>query len=260
VTTIRMEDMTWPDIKAAIASGFTTVVVGVGATEQHGPHLPTMTDARIADDLGVRVARLLGHTLVARTIDVGVSAHHLAFAGSLSLKPETLRLLVRDYVDSLAHHGFTHIVLLPTHGGNFSTLAKAVDEARAAHPGIAITGYTDLVGFVGVLTAASAEFGVSAEEAGAHAGENESSIMMALENQLVVADRFAPGYIGPMGEAQMAIIFKEGMPALTANGVLGDPRKASAAHGERYLDRLAAFIAAYVAEQARQRQPGQAVK
>ena len=55
--TIRMAEMTWPDIKAAIESGFTTVVVGVGATERHGPHLPTMTDARIGDELAHRVAR-----------------------------------------------------------------------------------------------------------------------------------------------------------------------------------------------------------
>lgn len=45
--TIRMEDMNWPDIKEAIEKGFTTVVIGIGSTEQHGPHLPTKTDALI---------------------------------------------------------------------------------------------------------------------------------------------------------------------------------------------------------------------
>ncbi len=85
--TIRMEEMNWPDIKTAIESGFKTVVIAVGSTEQHGPHLPTMTDARIGEDVAERVARKLGHALLARTIDVGLSEHHLAFAGTISLKP-----------------------------------------------------------------------------------------------------------------------------------------------------------------------------
>ena len=69
--TIRMEEMSWPDIKRAIESGFTTAVVAVGSTEQHGPHLPTMTDARIGENVAERVAHKLGRALLARTIDVG---------------------------------------------------------------------------------------------------------------------------------------------------------------------------------------------
>jgi creatinine amidohydrolase len=245
-----MTEMAWPDVMAAIESGFTTVVVGVGATEQHGPHLPTMTDARIGDELAFRVAHLLGCALQARTIDVGVSQHHLAFAGTLSVRPDTLQLVIRDYVDSLVRHGFTRVVLLPSHGGNFPTVAKAIDEARRTHPGVTVTGYTDLMGFVGAATAASAEFNVSAEEAGAHAGESETSIMLALEGPLVATDRFAPGYMGPTGEAEARIIIEHGMPALTASGVLGDPRTASARRGQVYLDRLAAFLADRVAEHA----------
>jgi creatinine amidohydrolase len=127
--TIRMEEMTWPEIKAAIESGYTTAVVAVGSTEQHGPHLPTMTDARIGDDVAERVARKLGHALHARTIAVGMSEHHLAFAGTISFKAETLRLILRDYVDSLARHGFMQIVFLPSHGGNFSTVQESTSPA-----------------------------------------------------------------------------------------------------------------------------------
>jgi len=241
--TIRMEEMTWPDIKAAIESGHATAVVGVGSTEQHGPHLPTMTDARIGDELAERVARKLGHALQARTIDVGMSEHHLAFAGTISFKAETLRMILRDYVDSFARHGFTRIVFIPSHGGNFSTVREAIEEARAAHPGIEVTGYTDLLGLTAFLNQASAEYGVTSEESGAHAGENETSMMMALEPDLVAAHRFAPGYLGPAGEAEVKLIFEQGMPALTANGVLGDPRTASAAKGEAYIERLADFLA-----------------
>jgi creatinine amidohydrolase len=247
--TIRMEEMNWPEIKRAIESGFTTVVFAVGSTEQHGPYLPTMTDARIGDALAERVARKLGHALQARTIDVGLSEHHLAFAGTISLKPETLLLVLRDYVDSLVRHGFTRIVIIPSHGGNFATVRQAIEEARKVHPGINVTGYTDFLGLADFLYRGSAEYGVSAEESGAHAGESETSIMMALEGPLVAADRFAPGYVGPTGEAEMKLIFEKGMPALTSNGILGDPRRASAEKGEAYLERFADFLVSKIGVQ-----------
>jgi creatinine amidohydrolase len=201
-----------------------------------------MTDARIGDELAERVARKLGHALQARTIDVGLSEHHLVFPGTISLKPETLLLVLRDYVNSLARHGFTRIVIVPSHGGNFPTVRRAIEEAGKAHPGIEVTGYTDFAGVMSLLYRASAEYGISPEESGGHAGESETSIMMALEGRLVRADRFAPGYLGPTGEAEMKLIFEKGMTALTSNGILGDPRKASADKGEVYLERFADLV------------------
>ena len=198
--TIRMEEMTGPAINAAIAQGCTTAVVGVGSTEQHGPHLPTMTDTRIADDLALRVASKLGSALQARTIPVGLSDHHLAFGGTISLKSETLRRILLDYAESLGRCGFKRIVFLPSHGGNFGTVGQAIKEAQAAHPDMRISGYTDLLGFAGFLNAVSNEYGVTNEESGAHAGENETSMMMSLEERLVREDKFEPGYMGEIGE------------------------------------------------------------
>jgi len=253
VRTIRMEEMTWPDIKAAIEQGFTTAVVGVGSTEQHGPHLPTMTDARIGEEVAHLVALKLGDALQARTVDVGVSEHHLAFAGTLSLRPETLKMILRDYVDSLVSSGFKRIVFVPTHGGNFATVEQVIVESREAHPGIEVTGYTDLLGLTGFLNQVSAEHGITAEESGAHAGENETSIMMALERDLVVPERFAPGYLGPLGEREVKIVLESGMPPLSSSGVLGDPRKASAEKGRIYLERLADFLVEKVGKRAARR-------
>ena len=244
--TIRMEEMSWPEVRSAIAAGFTTAVVAVGSTEQHGPHLPTMTDTRIGDATAHRVALKLGNALQARTIPVGVSEHHLAFGATISLQPETLKLIVRDYVDSLVRDGFRRIIFLPSHGGNFGPLAQAIDKAQKAHPGVEITGYTNLLGITGFLHRTAAEFGISEEACGAHAGDDETSLMMALEPDLVAGDRLAPGYLGPLGEREIQIIFGQGMPALTENGVLGDPRQASAEKGEVYLERLASFLASQV--------------
>ena len=239
---IRMEEMPWPDIKQAIDSGYTTAVFAVGSTEQHGPHLPEMTDARIGDEVGERVARKLGHALQARTIDVGVSGHHLSFAGTISLKPETLSLVLQDYVDSLAGHGFRRIVIVPTHGGNFATVQQAISAARIKHPQVETVGFTDVLELVGFLGRISARNGISPEEGGGHAGESETSMMLALEPELVATGSYAPGYLGPLGEAEEKLLFEKGMPALTSNGILGDPRKASAARGEVYLEAFADLV------------------
>jgi creatinine amidohydrolase len=246
---IRMEEMTAPDINAAIAQGFTTVVVGVGSTEQHGPHLPTMTDTRIAEETVHRVALKLGKALQARTIPVGISGHHLAFGGTISLQPETLKRILIDYATSLSKCGFKRIVFLPCHGGNFATVEQAVKESQTAYPQIKIIGYTDLLAFAHFLNSISNEFGVTDYESGAHAGENETSIMMALENNLVLKDKFEPGYLGPTTDKEIGIILDKGMPALTKNGIIGDPRKASAEKGEIYIERLADFLACEISKQ-----------
>jgi creatinine amidohydrolase len=242
--------MTSPDIKSAIEQGYMTVVIAVGSTEQHGPHLPTMTDTRIGDDLAHRVAMKLGHTLQAITITVGCSKHHLSFPGTISLRDETLRMILLDYIDSLIRGGFNRIVFLPMHGGNFPIVQATLKEAQIAHQGIEIIGVTDVTKLLDCMNAASAEFGIKANESGAHAGESETSIMMALEKNLVIKDRFAPGYVGLTGEKELKIIFEQGMPALTKNGVLGDPRKASADKGEIYLDRLTEFLIREIKKQS----------
>jgi len=248
---IRMDEMTWPDIKSAMERGYTTIVVAVGSTEQHGPHLPTMTDTRIGDDVAHRVAMKLGHTLQASTISVGCSKHHLGFPGTISLRDETLRMIILDYVDCLISGGFKRIVVLPMHGGNFPIVEETLKEAQTVHQGIEIIGVTDLTKLLDCLNAASAEFGIKPNESGAHAGESETSIMMALEKDLVIKDRLAPGYVGLTGEREFGIIREQGMQALTKSGVHGDPRKASADKGEAYLNRLTEFLLQEIKKQSR---------
>ena len=240
--TVKMEDMNWPDIKKAIDEGFTTVVVGVGSTEQHGPHLPTKTDTIIGDMLALRFTMEWGKALQAKTIPVGCSEHHLAFPGTISLKAPTLKAIIADYSESLAKQGFKTIIYLPSHGGNFAAVKEAIQEQQAKFPELKIVGYTDLMGLMGCLFEVSAEFGITHDEAGAHAGENETSLILAFADQLVREDRFAPGYLGPLGEKEVKLIIQEGMPALSKIGVLGDPTKASAKKGAVYLEKTVEFL------------------
>lgn len=240
--TIKMEDMNWPDIRKAIDEGYTTAVVGIGSTEQHGPHLPTKTDTMIGDMLALRFALEWGKALQAKTIPVGCSDHHLAFPGTISLKSSTLKAVIADYTESLAKQGFKTIIYLPSHGGNFAAVKEAIQEQQAKFPELKIVGYTDLMGLMGCLFDISGKFGITPEEAGAHAGENETSLILAFADQLVQADRYSPGYLGPLGEEQVKIIMTKGMPALTETGVLGDPTKASAEKGAVYLEKTAQFL------------------
>lgn len=247
--TIRMEDMTWPEIKEVMEKGYTTAVIGIGSTEQHGPHLPTKTDTLIGENIALRVAAKLGKALQAKTICVGCSEHHLAFPGTISLKSQTLKNIIEDYTDSLIKQGFKTIIYLPSHGGNFATVKEAIEEQQAKYPRIKIFGYTDLLSFVECLLQISKEFKISPYEAGAHAGENETSIILALAGDLVKKDRFAAGYLGELGEKEIQIILEKGMPALSEIGVLGDPRKASAEKGEIYLEKIADFLVGEVKKQ-----------
>src|SRR5262245_38731001 len=106
---IRLELMTFEEVERALANGFRTVLIPCGAIEQHGPHLPLCMDADHADALGLLVAQRLGHTLVAPSIRVGCSSHHMAFPGTISLRSETLEAICLDYCVSLTQHGFDRI-------------------------------------------------------------------------------------------------------------------------------------------------------
>jgi creatinine amidohydrolase len=236
--TLRIEEMNWQDIKEAIDQGYTTVVFGIGSIEQHGPHLPTLTDALIGDVLANKVAIALKNALQAPTIRVGCSSHHLAFAGTISYKDSTLKAIIHDYVHSLVRHGFMNIVLIPSHGGNFKPTQEAIDEIKKEYPDRKIIGYTDLFGLLDALHRFSGEFGVTKEESGAHAGESEASLMLALATDLVKKERFEPGYVGIVGAEESQLVFEKGMTALTKNGILGDPTKATSKKGEVYLGNL----------------------
>jgi creatinine amidohydrolase len=243
--TILLEEMTWRDVDEAIEAGRTTVVVAVGAVEQHGPHLPLLVDAVRGDRLAVEVARRLGVALVAPTIRIGCSEHHMAFPGTLTLRRSTLEAICLDYTVSLARHGFRRVCFVPSHGGNFGPLAEMIDDLRAAvAPECTVDAYTDLVGFIAFWRAAVREVAGGLEgRVGGHADIAETSEMLCLRPELVRMDEAAEGHIQEFDDALMERIFREGFRAVTPNGVLGDARGATRAIGESCIARAADGIA-----------------
>jgi len=243
--TLELERMTWPDVRAALDAGRTTVVFACGAVEQHGPHLPLFTDAEHGSELSRRVARELGDALVAPTVRVGCSEHHMAFPGTISLEESTFAAVLRDYVRSLARHGFRRICVIPSHGGNFAPLTRALPSLReAAGERVHVAAFTDLQAVIGAWVRLAGELGL-AERVGGHADIAESSVMLALHPELVRTEVVEAGHVGPLTPELIQRLFTQGMRAISPNGILGDAHGLSAELGERCIEELVAVLVAY---------------
>jgi len=227
--------MTWPEVKAEQERGRDTVVIAFGATEQHGPHLPLATDALLGDHLARIVAERLD-AFVAPTVRIGCSEHHLEFPGTLSISEDTFHAVLADVVRSLSRGGFRRVVLLPTHGGNFGPLAAGLEKLGPV-PGMEISALTDLSALFAIAQVGVTEHGVPLGEGGVHAGEWETSMLMAIHPELVHLERGEAGYTGDL-EAAIEAMFGAGVQTVAKNGVIGDPARASAEHGARYWDEV----------------------
>ncbi len=238
----RLAEMTWPEVAAAVAAGATTVILPLGATEQHGPHLPLGTDTLRAAALADRLAERLDGVLVAPALPLGCSDEHAGFAGLLGLDAETLAAVIVNAAQRMAAWGVRRLVLLSAHGGNGTALALAVTRLDREVPGLAVcvTGASYRLGDA-IVGLAQAD-GLAPEAVGLHAGEGETSEVLALRPDLVRQERAAPGYTGDM-RAVLPHLRQTGLRPVTPNGVLGNPTGAAAERGVRYLDAVADQIA-----------------
>lgn len=215
---------TWQEADSFAPSG-AALLLPVGSTEQHGPHLPLTTDTEIADALVVgaigRHTGLVGGPAVA----YGSSGEHQDFAGTLSIGNEAVEVLLLELARS-ALHTFERVVFVSTHGGNASALRRALDalgeEGRAR-----VTSWSPR--WSGDL----------------HAGRTETSLMLAIAPERVHLDRAEAGHLEG-AETLLPRLRREGVRAVSENGVLGDPSGASATEGHQLLLRAVDDLVTFV--------------
>ena len=129
---MRLQLMTWPEVDAYLQCS-KGVIVPIGATEQHGPTGLIGTDAICSETLAWKVGEL-SDAIVAPTLAVGMSEHHMRFPGSVSLRPTTLIGVIRDVILCLARHGFRRIFFINGHGGNTASINAAFFEVYTEAP------------------------------------------------------------------------------------------------------------------------------
>ena len=214
----------------------TVVILPVAALEQHGPHLPVMVDSRLAEEVSKRTAslgRAKGIPII--TLPVvwhGLSEHHMPFGGTVTLTSNTFFLIVRDLIKSISRHGFSKFLILNGHGGNITAAEVCAQDIsmELSLPIVAATYWLEAADrFAKILETQTNVM---------HACEAETSMMMALEPDLVVNSLLNKAK-GPMKldflNAGKGSYRWRSLTHVTSNGVIGDPSHSSSAKGEQLL-------------------------
>ncbi len=207
------------------------VLVPLGSTEQHGPHLPFATDTLIASAVArtaaLHVEDALGQpTVVAPALPYGASGEHQGFPGTMSIGHEALRFVLVEMIRSISTWA-DRIVFINGHGGNLSTVTKVVQQMRHEQHQVS-----------SVMCALETPND-------AHAGHDETSILLHLQPQMVHMTAAAPGNTAPLPEILPELI-ASGVRQLSANGILGDPTRASSEAGRILFEQLVDTVVAEV--------------
>lgn len=221
---VFLEDLTWVEVRDAVAAGKTTIIVPTGGTEQNGPHMALGKHNYLVTYKAGEIAARLGNALVAPTVayvpegDVDPPTGHMRFAGTITVPQEVFNKLLEFAARSFKQHGFLDIAFVGDSGGNQAG-QKAVAEAlnsewaatrvRVHHVSAYYPGRGD--DFV-------ASQGVSPEDVGSHAGTHDTSSLMYLNPSMLRFDRMVPGKAGD------------------GQGHVGNPTKATALFGKRILE------------------------
>jgi creatinine amidohydrolase len=224
--------MTWRDAEVAFARA-RVALVPIGSTEQHGPHMTLDTDSAIAEAFARRLGEALGDdAILCPTIGLGMSEHHLNFAGTLTLRAPTLLGIIEDVIESLGDHGMRRVLLVNGHGGNLDALRLA---ARTANR----DGKAEVAAVMWAVLAADLIAERAATKRHAHACDIETSVALAIAPQVVLQDRIeAPAPLPaepPLAEPGARYDIPVPFEQWTSNGSLGDPRLANKELGDEIV-------------------------
>lgn len=242
----RWSDLAWPEIGAIFEAGCNEVgLLPVGATEQHGPHLPAGTDTILAtaicDAVSARSA-----AVVLPALSVGCSyGHGRTLPGTLSVSPGELATNVRRIVEWAAVSGLRRVLIVNAHFGNHAPLMVATDHIRLERPDLRC----GVVGWWSSDPEVAAETATDGEDI--HANRSETSLMLAVAPELVHLDRIP---IADDPDRTGGLVFRYTAESLSTNGVTGRPSEASVELGRHLLERTVAAIASLV-ERGRAEEP-----
>jgi creatinine amidohydrolase/Fe(II)-dependent formamide hydrolase-like protein len=225
--TVQLDDLTWTEVRDGLRAGTTTIIIPVGGTEQNGPHMALGKHNVRAAALSARVAAKLGHTLVAPVMmyvpegRISPPAGHMRFPGTISVPEDAFASVLAGAARSLKQNGFLDIVLIGD-SGNYQRQLKDV----AARLNREWAGSGARAHYVGAYyDAATTDFaqalharGITDKQIGTHAGIADTSLLMAIDESRVRADRLA----APVSEP--------------SSGVAGEPSQSSAALGRIGVD------------------------
>ncbi len=250
-------EIEWAHLKAheirALANRNAIVIIPIGATEQHGPHLPVMVDHRLVFEVATRAARIMQPrepVLVTPVIPFGMSEHHISLGGTLTLDFATMQAVVACVCDSAIRQGFKRLFILNGHGGNTAALQTITTELTIKYRlPIGCATYWD-------VGAADIAARLERQTSLLHACEAETSMLMATDLALVDSEMLSQchgemiGGLSSIAGVNAGIYRWRQIGTRSPNGVIGDASTASAAKGESLLDAIANTLAEALLEPA----------
>ena len=238
--TMRLDLFTWPEVDEYLRH-CKGIILPIGSTEQHGPTGAIGTDALTAKAVAHEVGKRTG-VLVTPTQPYGMAEHHLGFAGTMSLRPETLLELVHDLLISLAMHGFEKIFIVNGHGGNIATIKAAFFKAYRT---ISTMEFSEsklfqckLANWFMTPEVFKEAHSLYGDKEGQHATPSEIALTLYLEPSLLSkqCELPPPSPVGPIYD------YKDFRQRYFDGRMGSDPFLANARDGEKFLDKAASAL------------------
>lgn len=230
------ESLSWSAIEALQQQGTDMCILPIGATEQHGPHLPVNTDSAIATAVCLYASALTG-VPVLPTLTYGCSLGHTErWSGTLSLYPETLITVVRELAEWLVRTGWRRLLIVNSHFGNLSPVRCAIDRLRFEYPGKFQIGVRNTYELSPEILQYFLHDGDDV-----HANRAETALMLAIDPDSVEL-------VGMQDDPDRTAgkIFTYVVPQTSTNGVTGQPSLATAAEGKQLLIQMGDALVAMI--------------